>query len=159
MLALAVIVFPLGILEKCVELGRGSIKFVKFEMAASRVSWTQIWSIDSRKGMWKESGSHHLRYLTGAKLRAFVIVGSMTEACLTIFSWRNFLSICRDVDQVTVEDLNRWSVEQIDSEEHIRRYWPLYRCLYAASKLGSQTFVLNGGRRFRCRPGLCWRVG
>ena len=60
-----------------------------------------------------------------------------------------FVRICGPVDKLTLDQLKKWHVEQLDAENHIQRDWPLYRCLYAEAVLAGDTYVLNSGRWFR----------
>ena len=60
-----------------------------------------------------------------------------------------FLQVCSTVATLTLDQLKKWHVEQLDAEDHVQRDWPLYRCLYAEAVLTGDTYILNAGRWFR----------
>ena len=61
----------------------------------------------------------------------------------------NFLQICGGIATITLDQLKKWHVEQMDAEGHVQRDWSLYRCFYAEASADGNTYVLNSGRWFR----------
>lgn len=61
-----------------------------------------------------------------------------------------FLEICPERENLTIENLKSWAVHRLDaaSEQKVQ-HWSIYQCLYAEVQEGDEVFLLNAGKWYR----------
>jgi uncharacterized protein (TIGR04141 family) len=61
-----------------------------------------------------------------------------------------FLEICPDREDCTIEQLRRWQVNYLDAaSEQTRDHWSVYQCLYAEARDGTDVYLLNAGKWYK----------